>query len=353
MVAMQANKKRKLYAFSVLLLCMSGTFWFYLKKPTHDRIAHSQLQTKEHHYFTLLKIDKFTSADTPVLKIKIEDKIVDIKLDLGYDGIISLPADVIKDLQTKKFIQRNRTSGLRGKTYEQDFYEVAKAHIEHMSFYPIFVEETNPEFEHDVHLAGERTLESFGRIGWGLFYKFNLLIDCEHSKIALCDSVETLKKQGYSVDSFCKTSLIMDRRLIEFDAVTEKGKMRCILDTGCTYNMLNKDLENPSMNSHMIFTLNDGDQSFMNPENQDLMTFNLDNVQEFSSFKIEGQEFGPIIFNRIKSPMAIDAVIGMEFISSVLIFIDFFKKEIYFLKSSSEKKETADLLPAPQAQQGH
>jgi hypothetical protein len=345
--AMKANRKRKLYACSVLIVCMIGTLWLNLKKPTQDRIAKPQLLTQATPYFVPLKIDRFSSEDIPHLKMEIEDKIVDVALDIGYDGIISLPADIIKDLKTKKFIRRKRAFGCRGKTYESDFYEVAKAHIEHMSFYPVFVEETNPEFEYDAHLAGEKTLENFGRIGWDLFRNFNLLIDCEHSKIALCDGLETLKKQGYPVVSFIEIPLLLDRGLIEFEAETEKGVLRCMLDTGATWNMLNKDLDHPESNNHMIFTLRDGDQSSLNPENKDLLKYDPnDDEQVFSSFKIGGKKFGPIAFDRIKSPMAIDAIIGMEFVRSTLIFIDFFNKKIYFLKNSPEKKDVADLLPA-------
>lgn len=74
-----------------------------------------------------------------------------------------------------------------------------------------------------------------------------------------------------------------------------------------------------SCNNHMIFTPENVDQySILNPENKSLMVFDSKDVHKLSVFNIGGKEFGPMPFNRIKSPMAIDAIIGMEFFDSPL-----------------------------------
>jgi len=111
--------------------------------------------------------------------------------------------------------------------------------------------------------------------------------------------------------------------------------------------MVNKDLNNSS-NSHMIFTPDNIDQYLiLNPENKSLLVFDPKNVEDTSIFNIGGKEFGPITFNRIKSPIAIDAILGMEFFEDTLIFIDFFNNKIYFFeypeKENATDKPTTEL----------
>ena len=200
-------------------------------------------------------------------------------------------------------------------------------------------EEANLEFEEDVDLGEEKPVESnLGRVGWCLFYNFNLLVDCQHCMLALCDSLQTLKEQGYPVDSFTEAPLLLDRGLIEFETATDENILRCILDTGSTWNMLNKDLKNGS-NDHMTFTSTNTDQYLvLNPENRNFLTFDPKNVCEIPTFKIQGKEFGPLTFNCIKSPLSIEAIIGMEFFESTLVFIDFANRKIYFYELPVEKE---------------
>jgi hypothetical protein len=88
------------------------------------------------------------------------------------------------------------------------------------------------------------------RIGWALFHNFNLFIDCENSKIAFCDSLDTLRKQGYPVDFFTETRLLLDRNFIEFEAVTEDGPIRYywhFLDVFCEQICYRTSLENDEL----------------------------------------------------------------------------------------------------------
>ena len=338
MEVMKAKKNRKWFILSILLLGICGTLCLWLKKKSRDTIVDMRLLTKKNAYFVPMAINGFSSADIPYLKMNIEDKIVTAKIDLGYEGDVYLPSEIIQGLNTKKFLKSRPNYGLTGKTYKSDVYQVAKVHIGNMTFFPVEVEEANLELEDDINLGekGEVLEDNVGRVGWCLFHNFNLLIDCEHSTLALCDSLETLNKQGYPVDSFTWTPLLLDRGFIEFEATTETGTLRCLLDTGSTWNMLNKDLEN-LCNNHMIFTLENVDQySILNPENKNLMVFDSKDIRELSVFNIGGKEFGPMTFNRIKSPMAIDAIIGMEFFDSTLIFIDFPNHKIYFYEYPEE-----------------
>lgn len=295
--------------------------------------------TKGEAYFIPMKIDGFSPARIPYFTVNIENQTVNAKIDLGYEGHIALPSNIIKNLNAKKCVGRRSSYGIKGRTHESDIYEVEKVYTENMLFYPVLADEIHPDSQDDVSLRKEEgTLESDStKLGWRLFQKFNLLIDHKNSIFALCDSLETLKKQGYSTDLFIEAPLLLDHGWIEFEAETENGILRCVLDSGSTWNMLNKNLNDPC-NSHIIFTPGNVDQHItLNPENKSLLLFDPKDVLDVSVFDIGGKAFGPITFNRIQSPMAFDAILGMEFFEDTLIYIDFADCKIYFFEYPVEE----------------
>ena len=349
MQAVKTKRNRKLYGLiAIVLLTICGWVFFLFKNgPQKDDGVITR--TKEKGYFLPLKIQGYSSADLPYLEVAIGDKTIKAILDLGYTGMLSLPFDFVKEIEEKKWVKRVRTFGASGKTYENDVYEVKKIEIETLSFSPVKIVDERLESIQDGLLFREGDIsedhpsEQFGKIGWELFWNFNLLIDCKHSTIALCDSLDTLKQQGYPVDSFMETPLLPDSNSVEIEALTEKGSLRCVLDTGATWNLLNKDLENGS-NSHRIFTTHAVDQSSLNPKNEDLLIYDPDEFQEFSSFKVSGKELGPQTFDLIKSPVPVDAFIGMEFFHSTLVFVDFANSKVYFYPYPEEKEEKKEEL---------
>ena len=350
MQAMKTKINKKLYgliAFVFLSICGS-VFFLFKNTPQKDAGTVFRL-TKEKGYFLPLKIQGYSSADLPYLEVAIGDKTIKVILDLGYSGMLSLPSDVIKDIEEKKWIKRVQSCGLRGKIYEDDVYEVKKVKIETLSFFPAKIEEESLESMQNSLLFREGDVSEghpsdyFGKIGWGLFCNSNLLIDCKHSTIALCDSLATLKQQGYPVDSFIETPLVSDSNFVKFEALTEKGPLTCVLDTGATWNLLNKDLENGN-NSHRIYSNQSKPLSSLNPKNEDLLIYDPDEFQEFSSFKVSGKELGPQTFDLIKSPVPVDAFIGMEFFHSTLVFVDFANSKVYFYPYPEEKEEKKEEL---------
>jgi hypothetical protein len=295
-------------------------------------------------YFYPVEISEFSSARIPCIQIIAEGKAALVQVDLGTDDM-NLPSEFLQNM-SKKFIQRELFCGLRGKKYESDFYELPKITIGNVSIFSVKVSETNLEFEKDATLASDEEKPSgpyLGRIGWKAFYGMNVLLDCEHSILAFCDSMDTLKKEGYPTEHFIEVPFLLNRGLIEFDAMTEKGLLRCVLDTGCTWSLLNKDLEGAS-NDHMILNPNNIDPEhyqLSNPDNADLMVFDPEEIYKISAFKIGGKDFGTMSFLRVKMPAQIDALIGMDFIDSTLIFIDFINRKMYFYEYPPEEEHVA------------
>lgn len=287
--------------------------------------------SKRNSYFIEAPITKLSSIDCPCIDVEIDSKQLSMELDLGFRGDLSIEEDHIDLVSEKSFISERIIHGIRGKQYSVKVYRVPKAKIGKMTFIQPRLEEGSREFTKNstfVQNGGEPSPREPGRLGWELFYNVNLLIDIKNSKIAFCDNLNTLRERGYDVDSFISTPLFLEQGMVEFDTETPAGPLRCMLDTGATWNFLNTEIE-----EGRIF-----DQVVWDPEN----------VLDYTHFKIDGKDFGPIAFHRIpiKIPVHIEAILGMEFFQDTLVFLDFSNKTAYFAKdhqmTSKLPKATTD-----------
>lgn len=338
-------QNRNLYALIVFMFVSMGSVGFFLfNKVSHKDLITYKL-TKEEGYFIPLKIYGYSRSNAPFLEIDIGNMMVPAVIDLGFQGMLSLPSHLIEKIDKKKRIERAKSYGIKGRTYEHDVYEVESIKNGNMSFPIVKINEESLENIEEGILTGAPLQEyNYGMIGWELFSEYNLLVDCRQYILALCDSVKTLKQHGYPVEAFTETSLIPNSNFLILEAVKEKGPLRCLLDTGCTWNMLNKDWENRS-NDDQIDNASNNEGSLSNLENEDSFSYNHKDTQEISSFKIEGKEFGPITFHQIKSPLQFDAILGMEFFDSHLIFIDFANNKVYIAPYPKETWPKPNLRP--------
>lgn len=313
---------KKLYILIILLLLSSGGAGFFLLNKASQKAEREYPLLKEVGYFIPLHIHGYSPSNMPFVEVDIENRTIPAIIDLGFQGMFSLPPILVKDINKRNWVKLDRTYGLRGKIYENDIYEIENIKIGKMSFPSVKINEENLKFIQDSILEGAPLQEyRFGTIGWELFTEYNLLVDCRQYILALCDSVKTLKQQHYPVEAFTETSLISSDFLI-IEAVTEEGPIWCLLDTGSTWNLLNCNLEN-----------------------EDLFAYNDEDIQEFTSFKIEGNEFGPTTFRRIQSPVKFDAILGMEFFDSHLVFIDFENKKVHIAAYPKETWPKPNLRP--------
>ena len=87
------------------------------------------------------------------------------------------------------------------------------------------------------------------------------------------------------------------------------GQLECWRDTGSTWNMYNQN-DKALREKKPLFDPKD--------------TFDTE------IFQIGKKNFGPITFNRIYSPVPLQAIIGMEFFRDTLVYIDFKEQMLYF-----------------------
>src|ERR1700722_2389075 len=312
------KKKWPILLVIVLLVIAVCLAIFLRKKPKQ----HNQTRTNG-PYFEINKITQFTETDIPCINIEIQGKQIESEIDLGSNMPICLAEEILNEMNDKKFLGMGISYGMRGIKYDQErHFELHGIKMGIATFHQLQAQEINLDCQKDAIILSKNNDHFFFKsiVGWPFFYLFNLYLDCRESITAICDSIETLQKRGYLVDCV-EVPFILDH-FIWLDVETDKGSLRCLLDTGCTVNFLNST-EEVSLN-----------EAFQNPENELLSSF----------LKIGPLDFGPTPFVRapIKLPFRCDAVLGMEFIHSRPMFIDFKKKKIYFAVPV-ESKETESI----------
>jgi len=277
----------------------------------------SHLKYKIGSYFFPIKISEWDDQKIPCVPIQIENQTFSLSIDLGCASNVCFSSRILNGLQDKTYLKMRKSYGMRGKFYEKSIYDVPKIDMGAVTFSHLSVDEESEDFLKDAILLKEGDSYSalgMGRVGWALFKNTNLLLDLGNSKIAFCDSLDTLAKEGYLKKSFVRTPLLFNDNILQIQACTSNGPICCWLDTGATWNILNIE----------------------NNENKSAEQFAWDSnhFKTIPMFKINQRDFGPIKFHEIpvQFPFHVQAILGMEFFNSHVVFLDFDKNYAYFAK---------------------
>ena len=271
-------------------------------------------KTQEVGYFEIIPIEKYSVIGTPCISIRLNDKQMLADLDLGFSGGVGVSSYLLEQLDEKEIIDDSVMYGISGKEFHVKSYSISSVGIGGLRFMPPVIQDGN-----DVDLfqsalvvrnANSTSRAEEARVGWGVFFPVNF-------QVAFCDDIETLQKRGYFCGPFIKTPLFLDRGLVEIEAVTSTGKLRCFLDTGATWDIINRDVEK------------------IDPEC----------FEEYPIFTIGGKNFGPMGLHPvpIKLPIHIEAVLGMEFFSEHVVFLDFKNSQAYICEASEKPNACLDL----------
>ena len=116
-----------------LLGCSTLSYLLFskLSREKHVQLSHLCIQGP---YFESVTITEFFSQ-IPCVDIKIGDKTATAKVDLGFCGDISLPRELIQELDDKSFIRRISYFGIRGRKYYSDVYKLPKIKMGEMTFF--------------------------------------------------------------------------------------------------------------------------------------------------------------------------------------------------------------------------
>ncbi|MBU6447117.1 MAG: hypothetical protein KGQ49_06940 [Verrucomicrobia bacterium] len=248
------------------------------------------------------------------MDIQVNEQTVSAMLDLGFRGHCKFSSEFLQHIPNKISHGSTKMYGIRGTKYEENLFTVPCIQIGPLSFYEPQLHEYRETLKSDsliVSNHSEISPPEPGMLGWQLFGQTNLLLDLKNSQIAFCDSVATLKKQGYNIEQCMRAPLLLKRGLVEFKAQTSQGPLLCMLDTGASWNIINRDIK----------------------EETDAY-----NVVTYPIFKIHAKSnLGPIAFHPypIKLPVHVEAILGMEFFEEYCVFLDFYENYIYVWKGTS------------------
>lgn len=261
-------------------------------------------------YFRTIPVIKFTEAGLPCLLIHLENRTLLAELDLGFRGNISFSKGFLDQIDSKKYIRSKKMFGLKGREYTTKIYQVPFIKLGGAAFSDPILHEENEDFLNDASIVTKGDQPSPHepcRIGWEIFQGMGLLLDLGNSQIALSNSISTVKKRKYPKTHFIEVDLNTDRGLVEIKATTDTGRVLCVLDTGSTWNLINQEIK------------------------EGLEIEDEDNTYEFADFKFDQHSVGPIIFHRIpiSLPIHIEAMLGMEFFQSHIVFLDFPRHKAY------------------------
>lgn len=296
-------------SFCFITLMISWAFRLWV--PHHEKI-HSALPSHSFYSFTLTESD----ASIPCLKAEIEGIPFLAKLDMGYDGVLSLPKLLLDQLIYKYDARTILTASIKGNKYEVPVYTIPKLYIENLALVNLPAEESNLQFERDISFGTNTNLEPsdiLARIGWRAFLGTVVLIDLRNSIAICCDSLETLTEQGYPIAQFVSTNLLLGKELIEFEAEIGNRAVKCILDTGCTLNLI-----------HAHSTASD-----TSDENLEFGCIDFAHPMLPATLSVDGRPLGPCVFHKTQLPFGAEAILGVDFLETQIVCIDLINNKLH------------------------
>lgn len=248
----------------------------------------------------------YSLADVPVIHAKINDNEVLLKLDLGSKYHLFLNSVYLETI-AKKEQDPVITRDALGNKYQKPSYKLPSLQVGSLTFRDIIAHKlSQDEIDNSTFWQIENAPDEdkiVGLLGRPVFDAWNYLLDFPHQKFILCNSLDKLKENGYSLEDFIKVPVNCTPLGVVLTFSTDLGQVRLLLDTGCTLTMvrpnviqdkpLKSDWRKLSYVTSQKFEI--GNCDF---KNQNIYTFNLSD--ELTLF---------------------DGVLGMDFLKQHILYL--------------------------------
>lgn len=258
-----------------------------------------------------------TSSNMPCLAIRIEGKPYPIGLDLGADTPLALNQRILNQVVKKESRGTSSFLDLQGNLYHSPLFVLPEVRIRNLHLKNIPTREDSETFHKNSILWSEEDNEfdPLGAIGRPLLKKTNLLLDILNLTVIACDSPRTLAKMGFSLDKMIYIPFIFSKKMIPvFEAETDAGLLRLSFDTGCTETIIRSS----RLKDH--------------PQTTDERELTICNS---SCFMMGNHNFGTqrlLLCDLTPEIEEIDGMLGMDFISNHIMYIDYKNQALYFSK---------------------
>lgn len=302
-------------------VCFIGVIigWvFKLWTPSHEKISPA-LPPHSFYSFTLTE----SGGRIPCLQAEIEGIEFLAELDMGYDGVLSLPKHLLEKLTHKCEAGTALCGSIKGNKYQIPVFTIPRLCIGDLALVNLPADESDLQFERDTNLGPNIDFEPsnvIARIGWRAFFGAVVLIDLHKSIAICCDSLETLKEKGYSLEQFSSTTFLPRKEAIEFEADIGNRKVKCILDTGCTLNLIHAhSAASDAVGEELEFAHID----FANPLPPAMLS-------------VGGRDLGPCTFYETQLPFGIEALVGVDFLKTQIVCIDLVNRKLHLCPVAKE-----------------
>ncbi|MCB1107579.1 MAG: hypothetical protein KDK76_05750 [Chlamydiia bacterium] len=262
-------------------------------------------------YHEVLPLE-FSDASDPVVEVTINGKGYPLAVDLGSKFFIELDSKVLEDIPKERAGVGHWINAF-GNKYTQPKYKLREVFLGKQSFQEVFAIEQSSEEDCLFWKSSEEKkgkVVPCGHIGRRLLKKRNFLIDCDHKRFIVSNSLRRLKKEGYDLSTFHIAPFEMTSKAIYLKIDTDQGWRNYLLDTGSTVTLL-KDQLYPSC-----------------VEKRD-MGLPLVTTERFV---LNGKDFGPMNLHLLPFPdefIDVHGILGMDFINHHPIYLDFHEKLAY------------------------
>jgi hypothetical protein len=311
-------KKALIIGTGLCFIALVTSWVFRLWTPSHEKI-HPALPPHSFYSFTLTE----ANGRIPCLQAEIEGIPFSAKLDIGYDGVLSLPKHLLDQLTYKCDAGTALFGGIRGKKYETPVFTIPRLYIGDLTLIDFPAEESTLEFERDTSLRTKKNInpsDIMARIGWEAFLGTVLLIDLSRSVAICCDSVETLNEKGYPTEQFVSTDLLPSEHLVGFEANIDDRRVKCLLDTGCTLSFIH---------THSV----ESDDASKEP---DFRSVDFDNPPPPAMLSIGEHHLGPCTLHKMQLPFGTEAIVGIDFLETQIVCIDFINRKLLLYPAPEE-----------------
>lgn len=253
----------------------------------------------------------FAPCRTPLIKVKIEENVYDLKLDLGSKFQLSLNKNVLKILN-KTLIDTARWRDGKGNSYESPSFKIPRVQIEELSLKDVYVKQEHDDYLANTTLWNDKpgTIE-LGMLGRPILEKTNLLLDCSRAKIVATNSKRMLKQAGYDLEQMIRIPIEVNKRGIVVKVDVDVGLLKLLIDTGSTLTLVRSSTFQTQQ-----------------CEEYDRELF----VYKSSKFIMGKNDFGRknlYLYEITPDLNEIDGVLGMDFLENHIVYFDYKHKAIY------------------------
>ncbi len=267
-------------------------------------------------------IDMEISNNLPFVNLQVESQKAKFLLDTGArNQVLVLDKDILSKLTTiKAFRAKEKSTDITGKEYIAKRYILPKFNIGKISFLQQrIVEDT------DWGLSTKNiSVPKDGVIGLELFLNKGIIIDYPQNKLTIIDRKMPIE---YDTENWLELKFKVDREGVSiYTSIDDGGVKRFILDTGATISIIKpKSIGNNKVKDNCnIYLSKNGKCRYIKPENPKL---NNSNIGELFLYLYD---FPP--------EFEADGILGYDFLSNKIIYIDFDKRVTKIKLPSNEKK---------------